>query len=557
MLVVVMISAMTVSSSQQHQQRPNILLLITDDQDLILGGIEHMPMLDQYMTQQGTTFRNYFVHTAICCPSRSAILTGRYFQNHGVVNNSYAGNCDGPSWQRDIEPNFTMGVYAKRAGYRTGYSGKYTNTYASQGAIRVPTGWDKWLAIVGNIAYYNYSVIQSDNAGANFTKRAHGNSYVDDYFSDVVANRTLDMIRDFTTTSTQQEKSSLEPFLIVNAWPAPHVPQTPAPWARGRFKNKKAPRTPNWNASEVYNQQKHWLVRKQSPIDKLQEQLIDSTYYHRLETLLSVDQHIEQFISLLKERGVLNNTIIIYTSDNGFNLGQHRLLTQKSHMYEQDVRVPFIVRGPNIPKNVSSFDLVASVDIVPTIYQLIHNTTSNNQSVPLPNTMDGISFLPILLHNSTQRRQDLLITYHGESESPCHLDTCPAPPPDDFHEIDSFNNTYHCIRSIAVGNHTDFTYCEFEDDQQFIEYFDNYEDPWQLHNQYYNLSDSVKATLKERLAALKVCRGDDCRKPWRPPTATVAASEFQPRISTSSGYHVGGTYWMLLFTLLVHCWAKT
>lgn len=143
-----MMASYVESSVHSIQQRPNILLLLTDDQDVVLGGADHMPFLDQHVRHQGSTFHNFFVHTATCCPSRSSILSGRYLHNIGVLNNSLEGNCDGPSWQSKVESH-TLAIYAKQAGYRTGYAGKYLNTYGHDGTNRVPAGWDKWLAIVG------------------------------------------------------------------------------------------------------------------------------------------------------------------------------------------------------------------------------------------------------------------------------------------------------------------------------------------------------------------------------------------------------------------------
>jgi N-acetylglucosamine-6-sulfatase len=512
-MIMFKMAAAAKTSAKSSPRRPNILLLLTDDQDLVLGGASHMPNLSLLLAQQGTTFRNYFVHTPTCCPSRSSILSGRYLHNIGVFNNSYEGNCDGPAWQQDVE-NFTFAVYAHKAGYQTGYAGKYLNTYGYNGTNRVPPGWDKWLAIVGNSQYYNYRVVQSDNGGVNATRYKHGFNYTTDYFSDVVANRTLDMIREFTSSPDQP------PFLIVNAWPAPHDPIIPAPWAYGWFSWLNAPRTPNYNASYEYQQNKHWIVRKQSPITfatLTTGKVIDQITQNRLETLLSVDQHIDQFVKLLDQQGVLDNTIIIYTSDNGFQLGQHRLNHEKYHMYEPDIRVPFVVRGPNIPRNVSVDDIALNIDIAPTIYQLVQNG-STNRTVPIPETMDGMSFLPIatsVVETKSiiaPRRHDFLVSYHGEGLEPCGLAGCPPPPPDAFFTLDAFNNTYNCVRSIVVLDNTDFVYCRFEDDENFGEYYNLTEDPWQLHNKVKELSQSRLSVLNDRLLELRLCRGRQCRR---------------------------------------------
>jgi arylsulfatase A-like enzyme len=328
-----------------------------------------------------------------------------------------------------------------------------------------------------------------------------------------VANRTLDVIREFTTPSNTN--SGDQPFFIINAWTAPHGPFESAPQYADLFLDISAPRTPNWNASSVYQQQKHWLLRQQSPIDEVFEQLIDTTQQQRAQTLQSVDNHISLIVNLLEEQGVLDNTIIIYTSDNGFQLGQHRLVTEKLHLYESDIRVPFVVRGPGIPKNIEVSDLTGHVDIAPTIYQLIYG-----QNTPIPDTMDGIPFLPIApdAPGKQPKRTDYLINYHGSGTPPCNLlnlppfvVNCPAPPPDDFHALDTFNNTYNCLRTIVYGQPIDFTYCRFEDDENFAEYYDNTADPWQLHNKAFNLSDAHLANLDQRLNFLKTCAGPNCR----------------------------------------------
>ncbi len=299
----------------------------------------------------------------------------------------------------------------------------------------------------------------------------------------------------------------------MNAWPAPHDPIIPAPWACGSFSTLKAPRTPNYNASYEYQQTKHWIVREQSPVNSNFESFIDDVHRRRLQTLLSVDRHIDRFVKLLDQQGVLDNTIIMYTSDNGFQLGQHRLRHEKYHLYEHDIRVPFVVRGPNIPKNASVYDIVLNIDVAPTIYQLVQSGTTNS-SVPLPETMDGASFLPVVTNSNSSARQDFLISFSGEGSEPCGVEVCPARVDGVFYGTDSFNNTYNCIRSIVSSskNTTDFVYCRFEDNENFGEYYDLTEDPWQLQNMFKELSQSRLSVLNDRLLELRVCRGRQCRR---------------------------------------------
>lgn len=496
-------------------ERPNIVLLLTDDQDVLLGGIDRMPNLRRHLIESdgGTTFTNAYVHTPICCPSRSSILSGRYLHNGVTKNNSVSGNCNGRLWQEDAERK-TFAIYAKKAGYSTSYAGKYLNTYGCQDeddpeCTRVPPGWDKWFGLVGNSRYYNATIVNSDDGGRTARLVKHGNDYARDYLPDVLCNRTLDMIREFATKEPKKKK----PFLIVNSWPTPHGPFTPAPWAEHAFDGAKAPRTANWNASSQSIQQKHWLIRQLLPIDDDTEKFIDTTYQNRLEALLSVDDHIGQIVRLLGELGKLDNTIIMYTSDHGFQLGQHRLSVDKRHLYEHDIKVPFIAysgRSLSAGSGVSS-EIVLNIDIAPTIYEL---TTGSRD---IPESMDGSSFAPLLLgnqdHVSRQKiywRQDFLISYHGEGYMPCGMTECPPDPHGDFMWMpDAWNNTYHCVRTISGKANS--IYCRFEDNEDFVEYYDLIEDPQQLYNKNKDLTVWEREALETRLAELRTCMGSKCR----------------------------------------------
>ena len=507
-------AAESVELTDTDHQRPNVILLLTDDQDVLLGGIDRMPKLRQYLIDRGTTFSAAYVHTPICCPSRSSILSGRYIHNGVTKNNSVSGNCNGQLWQEDAETK-TFGVYAQEAGYVTSYAGKYLNTYGCQDeddpeCTRVPPGWDKWHGLVGNSRYYNATVVNSEDGGKTSRLIKYGNDYASDYLPDVLCNKTLDAIREFSRKGPMEKK----PFLIVNAWPTPHGPFTPAPWAEHSFDGAKAPRTANWNASSQSIQQKHWLIRQLAPIDDVKEKLIDTTYQNRLEALLSVDEHIGQIVGLLEELGELDNSVIMYTSDHGFQLGQHRLSVDKRHLYEHDIKVPFVVySGKSSSARSINNDIVLNIDIAPTIYEL--TTGSKN----IPESMDGSSFAPLLLgkkdHVDKQRiksrRQDFLISYHGEGYLPCGMAECPPDPYGDFMWMpDAWNNTYHCLRTISTEAND--IYCRFEDSDDFVEYYDLNDDPWQLSNKNKDLSVWEREALETRLAELRTCHGSNCRQ---------------------------------------------
>ena len=311
-----------------------------------------------------------------------------------------------------------------------------------------------------------------------------------------------------------------------------------APWAEGMYKGVTAPRTPNFNASFEFNQNKHWLVRQQTAVTKDIATHMDGIYKSRLEALRSVDAHIEQIVNLLEQKGELENTYIIYTSDNGFQLGQHRLVGDKRHLYENDIRVPFIITGPGIPANVTTDRPVLNIDIAPSIYELVTGETEP------PENMDGSSIIPYLRSLQTEiegegpaddpyHREDFLISYYGEGKEPCgvYTEECPSTPRNEFHYVDSFNNTYHCIRSLAAGGYQhgfynwcndygvcesattikDSIYCRFEDSEQFIEYYDHAQDPWQLKNRADELTEEEREYFENRLAQLRSCKGTSCR----------------------------------------------
>ena len=199
----------------------------------------------------------------------------------------------------------------------------------------------------------------SGGIGKNSTVHRHGKEYTKDYLPDVLINHTLAWMDDLP-----------EPWLMVVAWPTPHGPFTAAPWAQNTMSGYKAPRTENYNPSDSFQQQKHWLLRQLRSLSKETSAEVDKYYQMRLEALKSVDQHVEKLISKLESRGQIDNTVVMYTSDNGFQFGQHRLAMDKRHLYENDIRVPFVIRGPNIPKNSTSSEIIANIDIAPTILDI-------------------------------------------------------------------------------------------------------------------------------------------------------------------------------------------
>ena len=132
------------------QKPPNIVLFLTDDQDSELGGMEPLSKARSWIAENGVTFENSFVSTPVCCPSRSSILTGMYQPHTKVVNNTLEGNCWGTEWRETSEKESFAAILKSTSNYTTFYAGKYLNRYGSGGDLSVPSGWDKWVGLVGN-----------------------------------------------------------------------------------------------------------------------------------------------------------------------------------------------------------------------------------------------------------------------------------------------------------------------------------------------------------------------------------------------------------------------
>lgn len=228
-------------------------------------------------------------------------MTGSFAHNTKTFNNSKSGGCYGKVW-KNHEFN-TFPKLLQDAGYETFYAGKYLNEYKTS---EIPPGYNQWLGLLGNSRYFNYTLNENGNL------RAYGNEE-EDYLTNVLRYKSLEFI---------ENQSLSKPFFAMISLPSCHAPFTPESKYKGKFKNIQAPRTKNFNiGAEPFK--KHWLmtmeprVLPQDVIDR-----IDETYQHRLETLLTVDDLVEDVVLKLGEKKFIDNTFIVFTSDNGYHLGQ-------------------------------------------------------------------------------------------------------------------------------------------------------------------------------------------------------------------------------------------
>ena len=441
---------------------PNIVLIVTDDLDA--RSFAFMPRVKSLIGDRCVTFKSAYVSVPICCPSRASIFCGKYAHNHGVRFN---GAPDGgfEAFRDGGQEASTIATWLKGRGYRTAMIGKYLNGYPSGDPAYVPPGWDEWFGIDSELTsdtYYNYSV-NADGQPLSF-----GNAD-QDYETDVLDRRATDFLRVATADRTR-------PFLLYVAPSAPHTSAIPAPRHASAFPDALAPRVPSFNEEDV-SDKPEW-VREMDVLSARDIDKLDQLYRQRLRTLLAVDEMVQHLLGTLDQAGVLDNTYVFFTSDNGFQLGEHRFPHGKDAPYEESILVPLVARGPGVPAGSVLTHLVSNVDFGPTFAEMAR--------APLSGELDGLSLVPLLGSNppaAASWRKDVIVEHFARQRS-----GIPA-----FEEL----------RTPTAA------YIEYEDGND--ELYDMQADPYQLDNLFGHAPAAMVAALSSRLAALKKCAGVSCR----------------------------------------------
>jgi arylsulfatase A-like enzyme len=450
--------------------QPNIVFIMSDDQDV--ATMEYMPRVQELLADQGVTFNNSFVTSSICCPSNVTALTGQYTFHHGVLNNMLPTGgfqkfvdmrIDGdPATQGDES---TLAVWLDEAGYNTARIGKYLVSYPDNSTY-VPPGWDEWYnSYEGFTTYFGYRLNENGAVVQYGTDE-------EDYITDVFTAKAVDFIN-------RAEANDDQPFFLQFHPTAPHAgagrngPATPAPRHAGMFAGVQAPRTPSFNEADVSD--KPPPIGTSPLLTAAQIAAIDNEYQTRIESLQALDEGIGQIIDTLADRGELENTYIVFTSDNGYHLGQHRFLGSKFQVYEEDIRVPLIIRGPGVQAGVTRDQMAVNIDLAPTMARWGGATTDR--------FMDGQSLTPLLgPGGATQNwRTDFLVELYR------HL-----PPVQNGDVIKALRSEHE-------------VYVEYQSGPR--ELYDLISDPDQLQNIYATADPSHIADLSARLAELATSQG--------------------------------------------------
>ena len=482
---------------------PNIVFILTDDQDVSLGGLDAMPFTQEFLVAGGMTFANGYVTTPICCPSRTSTLSGRYGHNLGEQGlHNWCGNFTG----KPIE-NATWITALHDAGYKTGFSGKYHNS-PPQGFV--PKGWDDFFSLNNECQYFNNTF--NDNG-----HHVAFGSEPSDYMTSLIGNRTLSFLRNASADAA----AAAAPIFLYIAPHSSHMPATPAPWyAQAPLPSMHVARTPAYNTS---GEGKHWVIESLPPLTEDFGIAIDDIFAMRHRCLLSVDDILRDVVAELKALNKLENTYFIFSSDHGYNLGTFRLAVEKFHFLENDIRVPFLMRGPFIPANSTSSALVANIDIGATLLDI-----AGVSPAARPPT-DGRSFAPALFNSSsspssqsTPQRDRIVIEYGSWGtgyvvRGPCSV-SCGMCGPALSQLLDAPSNTYTGLRIINTT--ANYAFAEFRPDSRspespastnWTEFYDVAVDPYQLVNLALQADKKdVVAQLSKELWQSANCIGSAC-----------------------------------------------
>ena len=447
-------------AARSKQGATNVVVVMTDDQ--ALDTMRAMPRTRRLLGGGGVTFENAVVSFPLCCPSRATFLTGQYAHNHGVLDNHPPRG----GYQR-LDAEHTLPVWLSRAGYRTGFVGKFLNGYGEGAAAReTPPGWSDWYGLPSKAKRRPFDFPLNENG-----KLVEYGDGEENYKTEVLADKAVSFIGD--------RAPSDRPFFLYVSTTAPHTDYglpddvdrnpEPAPRDRGKFEGRSAPRRKSVDEKDVSDKPR--FIRSRSRLGAEQREQIDKVYVSQLESLVAVDRLVKRVVRELRRAGELDDTVVLFTSDNGFLRGQHRLDSGKANPYEEAIRVPLLVRGPGFPQGIEDDRLVGNVDLAPTILDLA--------GADADRVIDGRSILP-------------------------------------FRHVD--DGTGAVLLEVSERSHGRFVgvrtrrYVYAEYDGRDVELYDLERDPQQLESVHEDPRYAeVRARLSALVSRLRECAGEECR----------------------------------------------
>jgi N-acetylglucosamine-6-sulfatase len=481
-----------VASGQEPDPRPasnapNVVVVMTDDQRA--DDMSPIPKTRRLIGEAGVTFTRAYASYPVCCPARATFFTGQYAQNHRVrCLYPWCGGGYGRLNQREYLP-----VWLERAGYATAHVGKFLNGYGREQPPDVPNGWTEWYGLVDHSTYrmWGYDIYE------NGRRQTYGRVLREVprlYQTDVLTRKAVDFIRDRAAGDA--------PFFLSVAYLAPHHESgrtqgltgklvRPAPRHRRAYSRLPLPKPLGFNEGDLAD--KPWFIaRWNRPISARREAAIQKRRRERWASLLAVDDGVEAIIDALRRAGELERTYVIYTSDNGFMQGEHRVREGKMLPYDPSTNVPLMIRGPGIPRDRTTRATVGDVDLAPTILDAT--------PARAPRALDGRSILPFARNVRRRRFRPLLHTTAGQGARG-RTNTREG----------RARGTQPRVPAWSAIRTTRWLYVEYKGGQR--ELYDLRRDPWQINSVVGDPRLRVRTrTLRRILGDLKRCRGRSCDK---------------------------------------------
>ncbi len=387
-----------------NRDRPNVVVIMADDARN--DDLRFMPNVRRLIGDRGVRFTNTFSPQPLCCPARASFLTGQYSHNHGVWSHV------SPYGFRALHDRATLPVWLHRVGYDTTFLGKYLNGYGTQTrrngqpSLRyVPPGWTDWRGAVDGGVKADPALDGGTYRYWNTTLNVHGT---------LVPHHGAYQTRLFSRIAQQtfrQESRSPAPFFSWLSFVAPHhgsprEVDDPAPLLRADghrevFLNPARPKGVRGRFDSVIRhapgyrgekdvRDKPFFIRDNPPLSHAEQVAVREDSRQRAEALSVLDDEVAKMMAVLRRTGELAHTYVVFTSDNGYFLGEHRMRQGKILPYEPSLRVPLLIRGPGIPAGQTRTDPFTMIDFAPTLLQIA--------GAPRPRSVDGVGMLGVAKH---------------------------------------------------------------------------------------------------------------------------------------------------------------
>lgn len=446
---------------------PNIVMVLVDDLSLNLMTQDQdilqksMPNVAQMM-KQGTSFSHYFVTDSLCCPSRTSIFTGMMPHNSKVYTNNPPNGGFGAYMQAgDDGKSFAVALHDRF--YQTALMGKYLNGYLPN-ENGPPIGWSEWAVAGNGYPNFNYTL---NHDGEQLRSPLH----LTDELSDLA--------------QAYLKKAASGPFFLEVATFSPHSPYVPPARYKTAFPEITYPKDKSYGARPD-DAAPAWLkeIRALKPEDgpKMEEE-----FRNRVRSDKGIDDMIGALRKTLVDLGVDKNTYIIFTSDNGYHMGEYSMTAGKQTPFDTDIHVPLVIVGPGIAAGKTIDAMTMNIDFYPTFAEWAGSPANPN--------VDGHSFAGLLQGKGTEPWRNIALVEHK------HDDGKTSNNPDKPAKRSGNPPDYTAMRMPGA------MYVEYQNGPDKIGYYDMKTDPLQLHNIAGTLSDARKKALHDAMAANVACKG--------------------------------------------------